>query len=188
MKKILITTTLLICIAGFFSTHAQEKYVSLNGNIQFYSKTTLEDIKAENKQVQAMLNTTTYDIVFKVVMKNFRFAKAAMQDHFNGKQFLDTEKFPNASFEGKIVNNQQVDFSKPGKYNAEVEGKLTIRGVSKLIKEKGIIEVEDNQIKLTSTFFIELDDYEVKIPGNYVNNISNSLQITLDAILTPFTR
>lgn len=187
MKNLILTISIIVSLLEI--SHAQtDRFVTLNGNIQFYSKTSLEDIKAENKQVQAMLNTTTYDIVFKVVMKNFRFAKAAMQDHFNGKQFLDTEKFPNGSFEGKIVNSQQVDFSKPGKYNAEVEGKLTIRGVTKPIKEKGIIEVESNQIKLASTFYIQLSDFEVKIPGNYVNNISNSLQISLDAILTPFTR
>ncbi len=187
MKNLILLIAMITSLVKVGYTQT-DKFVTLNGNIQFYSKTSLEDIKAENKQVQAMLNTTTYDIVFKVVMKNFRFAKAAMQDHFNGKQFLDTEKYPNASFEGKIVNSNQVDLSKPGKYNAEVEGKLTIRGVTKSVKEKGIIEVENNQIKLTSTFFIELADYEVRIPGNYVNNISKSLQISLDAILTPFTR
>lgn len=187
MKNLMFIFAIIICLIKV-SNAQTDRFATLNGNIQFYSKTPLEDIKAENKQVQAMLNTTSYDIVFKVVMKNFRFAKAAMQEHFNGKQFLDTEKFPNASFEGKIVNTNQVDFSKPGKYNAEVEGKLTIRGVTKSIKEKGIIEVESNQIKLASTFYIQLSDYEVKIPSNYVNNISNSLQITLDAILTPFTR
>lgn len=188
MKKILLIISLIFCLAHTTSIYAQGKYVSLNGNIQFYSKTTLEDIKADNKQVQVMLNTSTTDLVFKVVMKNFRFAKAAMQDHFNGKQFLDTEQFPNAVFEGKIVNVDKIDFTKPGKYSAEVEGKMTIKGVTKDVKEKGTIEYDGTNMKLNSVFNLNISDYKIKIPGNYVNNISTTMQITVDALLTPFNR
>lgn len=187
MKKLLITV-LVFCLTQHSSIFAQGKYVSLNGNIQFYSKTTLEDIKADNKQVQVMLNTSTADLVFKVVMKNFRFAKAAMQDHFNQKQFLDTEQFPNAVFEGKILNADKIDFSKPGKYNAEVAGKMTIKGVTKEVKEDGTIEIDGTNIKLNSVFNLNISDYQIKIPGNYINNISKTMQITVDALLTPFNR
>jgi polyisoprenoid-binding protein YceI len=165
-----------------------QKYASVNGNIMFYSKTSLEDIKAENKQVQVMLNTESGAMAFKVVMKNFKFAKAAMQDHFNNKQYLDTDQFPNAVFEGKLINAEKIDFSKEGKYSAEVEGNLTIKGVTNTVKEKGTIEVKDGKIQMNSVFNVLLSDYKVSIPGNYVNNISNSLQITVSALLSPFIR
>lgn len=167
---------------------ASERYVTLNGSILFFSITSLEDIKAENKQVQVMLNTQTGAMAFKVVMKNFKFSKAAMQDHFNNKQYLDTDQYPTAVFEGKVTNLGDIDFSKDGKYNAVVEGKMTIKGVTKDVKEKGTIEVKEGKIQLNSVFNILLSDYKVTIPGNYVNNISNSLQITVNALLSPYTR
>jgi polyisoprenoid-binding protein YceI len=175
-------------LATFLVVHAQEKFYTLNGNILFFSKTSLEDIKAENKQVQVMLNTTTGAMAFKVVMKNFQFAKAAMQDHFNNKQYLDTDQFPTATFDGKIINTDKIDFAKNGKYDAIVEGKMTIRGVTKDIKEKGTVEVKDGKIQLNSVFNVLLSDYNVRIPGNYVNNISNSLQITVNALLNPYVK
>ena len=178
----------ILSILTLTSLQAQEKYYTLTGNINFFSKTSLEDIKADNKQVQVMLNTTTGALGFKVVMKNFQFTKAAMQDHFNNKQYLDTEQFPNGTFEGKITNLSSINFAKNGKYEAMVEGKMTIKGVSKTIKEKGAIEVKDGKILLNSVFNILLSDYQIKIPGNYVNNISNSLQITVNAILSPYVK
>jgi len=186
MKQIIM---LALAFAFSLPSHANtEKYATVNGYIMFFSKTSLEDIKAENKQVQVMLNTATGAMAFKVVMKNFKFAKAAMQDHFNNKQYLDTDQYPNAVFEGKITNLDKIDFTKDGKYPAEVEGKLTIRGVTNNVKEKGTVEVKDGKIQLNSVFNVLLSDYKVTIPGNYVNNISNSLQITVSALLSPFTR
>lgn len=186
MKKLSASFLLIFC---FLISNAQvEKYYTLTGNIQFYSKTSLEDIKAENKQVQTMLNTATGAMAFKVVMKNFQFAKAAMQDHFNNKQYLNTDQFPTATFDGKILNPSAVNFTKDGKYNVEVAGKLTIKGVAKDVKEKGTIEIKGGKVQLNSVFNVLLSDYQIKIPGNYVNNISNSLQITVNALLSPYVK
>lgn len=178
----------MLFLTSFIEASAQDKFFTLNGNIRFFSKTSLEDIKAENKQVQVMLNTATGAMAFKVVMKNFQFAKAAMQDHFNNKQYLDTDQYPTAVFDGKIINADKVDFSKNGVYEAMVSGKMTIRGVTKDIKEKGTIEVKDGKLQLNSVFNVLLSDYNVRIPGNYVNNISNSLQITVNALLNPYVK
>ena len=182
------TSTFLLLICFLLSQAQTEKYYTLNGNIQFYSKTSLEDIKAENKQVQTMLNTSTGAMAFKVVMKNFQFAKAAMQDHFNNKQYLNTDEFPTATFDGKILNPSAVNFEKDGKYNVEVAGKLTIKGVTKDVKEKGTIEIKSGKVQLNSVFNVLLSDFQVKIPGNYVNNISNALQITVNALLSPYVK
>jgi polyisoprenoid-binding protein YceI len=183
-----IIATFLLTSSFLWCQAQTEKFYTLTGNIQFYSKTSLEDIKAENKQVQTMLNTTTGALAFKVVMKNFQFAKAAMQTHFNNKQYLDIDQFPTATFDGKILNPENVNFQKDGIYNVTVSGKMTIKGVSKEIKEKGTIEVKNGKLQLNSVFNVLLTDYQIKIPGNYVNNISNSLQITVNALLSPYVK
>ena len=42
-----------------------------------------------------------------------------MQEHFN-ENYVETSKFPNAKFKGKVTNVKSIDFKKDGVYPAEV--------------------------------------------------------------------
>src|SRR4030095_14885741 len=101
MKKI-IATHLLICILGFAGQ--AQSYLTRNGNVSFYSHTPLEDIKAQNNEAVSVLNSATGDIEIKVAVKSFHFQKTAMEDHFNNDDYMASEKYPKASFKGKITN------------------------------------------------------------------------------------
>ncbi|MFA4864578.1 MAG: YceI family protein, partial [Bacteroidales bacterium] len=133
--SIKIIAILLIGLVSSISVHAQ-KYMTKNGNIMFYSETPMETIKAVNEQVNAVLDTQTGDIVCKILIKSFQFPKALMQEHFN-ENYLESDKFPNSTFKGKITNLSAINFSKGGIYDALIEGDMTIHGVTKNISEKG---------------------------------------------------
>lgn len=134
------------------------------------------------------MDKATGAMAFKVVMKNYIFENGAMQKHFNEKSWLDTEVFPNGTFEGKIVNMTDVNFAKDGKYNVTVAGKMTIKGISKTITQKGTVEVKGANIVLKSEFMIDVTDYGVKIPADNVTKLNKNLKITVDATLTPYVR
>ena len=51
-----------------------------------------------------------------------------MEEHFN-ENYLETEKYPKASFNGNI--NEEVDLSKDGTYEVTATGKLLIHGIEK---------------------------------------------------------
>ena len=49
---------------------------------------------------------------FIVLIKSFQFKKAAMQDHFNRKDYMDSDNFPKSEFKGAITDPGKVDFKK----------------------------------------------------------------------------
>jgi polyisoprenoid-binding protein YceI len=179
MKKTayLILITLSIAISG-----QAQKYVTKNGFIRFYSDASLEKIEAMNRQVNAATDVATGDFVFRVLMKSFTFEKALMQEHFN-ENYVESDKFPNATFLGKIINIKEVNFSKDGKYPVTVEGKLTMHGETKEVSEKGTFEVKEGKLIGKSKFTITLSDYKISIPTTSVNNISNTIEITVEVVL-----
>jgi polyisoprenoid-binding protein YceI len=176
-----LTSLLLLLTLGLGSVQAQ-KYITKNGHIRFFSSTSVEDIEAHNRQVNSALDQQTGDFVFKVLMKSFQFEKALMQEHFN-ENYVESDKFPNASFVGKVLNIKDIDFAKNGSYNATVEGELTIKGVTKKVAEKGTFEVKDGKVTGKSTFNVLLSDYDIKIPNTVASNISKSIQIDVDVNL-----
>lgn len=171
----------LFTLVFFINANAQ-KYLSKNGIIVFSGETSIEKIEAVNKQVNAALDASTGDIVFRVLMKSFVFQKALMQEHFN-ENFVESDTYPNSTFVGKVTNIKDVNITKDGVYNVDVEGKLTIHGVTKQVKEKGTLEVKGNQILAKSKFNVTVADFKITIPAAVRNNIARTMEVTVDLIL-----
>ena len=184
MKKINLSILFLTLIFSSFG-QAPSKYFTRNGNITFTSDAPMEKIISLNKEVNFILDPTKNILAAKVVMKSFTFDKQAMKDHFN-LDYLQTDKFPNATFEGKISGIS--DYTKSGNYDVFVEGKLTIHGITKTVKQTGKISIDKNKIKLNADFNVLLSDFNVTVPNNYVKKINNSVAIKLDGVLTPYQR
>ena len=179
MKKLMLVFFCLSIVS--FAADAQ-KFITKTGHIKFYSDSQLEKIEAHNRQVNAAFDAATGDFVFRVLVKSFQFEKVLMQEHFN-ENYLESDKFPNATFLGKVTNIKDVNIGKDGVYEAMVEGKLTIHGVTQPVKEKGTFEVKGTKITGKAKFTILLADYSVKIPGAVANSISKSIEITVDLVL-----
>jgi polyisoprenoid-binding protein YceI len=175
MKTIIILFSIM---ALAWSARAQ-KYVTKTGHIWFYSDAPLEKIEAHNHQVNAAVDFETGDMVFKVLIKSFEFEKALMQEHFN-ENYLESDKFPNATFEGKVINLKEVKLTSDGSYDVDINGTLTIHGVAKEVKEKGSFTVDKGMLKGKAKFTILLTDYNINIPNTVINNISKTIEINVD--------
>ncbi len=186
MKNLSFYLVLALLLAMGSTTKAQ-KFATKTGTIRFYSEAPAENIEAINKQVNSALDTQTGDFVFKVLMKGFQFEKALMQEHFN-ENYVESDKHPNASFAGKITNLSAIDFTKNGTYEATIDGKLTIKGVTKDVSEKGTFTVSDGVINGKSVFYIQLADYGVEIPKTVMKNIAEKIEITVDVALLPLNK
>ena len=175
MKKI----SLFILLLAGISARAQD-YLTRNGNISFYSHTAVEDIKASNNEVVSILSSSTGAFEFKVAIKSFHFAKQSMEDHFNNSDYMDSEKYPKASFSGKISNLSEVNFSKDGTYNVAVEGNLTIKDVTKPVVAKGTIAIANGVLTAQSTFTVKRLDYHIVGESFVQKKLSEDIQITVN--------
>jgi len=181
MKKIvaLLFLTSLISLSSF-----GQRFITKNGHIWFHSEAPLETIEAHNKQVNAALDIKTGDFVFKVLMKSFIFEKALMQEHFN-ENYVESDKFPNATFKGKVTNMDAVEFSMPGTYDAKIEGELTIHGITQKITADGIFSVKEDKIDGKSKFNVAIADYDISIPGAVAGKIADVVEVNVDVNLKP---
>ncbi len=175
-----MATFLLMTVAVYGQT--SEKLVSSKSNIKFFSTTPAEDIEANNTASVSTINIESGEVVFSVPMQGFEFEKSLMQKHYNSDKFLDTKTHPKAKLKATILNLDQVNFSEDGSYSADVEGELTIKDVTKPIREKGTITVKGNQIALNSIFNITLADFQITFAkGKPSSNIAKKLEITVEA-------
>jgi polyisoprenoid-binding protein YceI len=184
MKQIILA--LSICLLAF-SAFAQEKYFTRTGHVVFNSETPSEKISANNYQVTSILNSTTGDLDFSILIKSFEFEKALMQEHFN-ENYMESDKFPKAIFKGKIKNFDKLTLSKPGVYAIEVEGDMTIHGVTKKMAAKGTIEVKGEELHAKADFPITLKEYNISIPKIAQNKIAETVQVKADLNYLPYSK
>ena len=137
IKKIIFLLTLL----GTINIHAiSQVYYTKNGNASFFSKTMLQDIKADNNQMISVLNIQTGEIQFSLLNNAFHFPKAKMEEDFN-ENYIESAKYPRSTFKGNITNLSEINFGKDGTYPVKVKGDLMIHGVEKSIATAGTITV-----------------------------------------------
>ena len=110
-----------------------------------------------------------------------------MQEHFN-ENYMESHKYPNSVFKGKVLEINAVNIAKDGIYKVVVDGELTIKNVTRKVKETGTIEVKGGRLIVKSNFVIALADYDVKIPKAVIKNIAENVQIFVDANLTQITK
>jgi polyisoprenoid-binding protein YceI len=118
-------------------------------------------------------------LIANVLIKAFEFEKALMQQHFN-ENYLESEKFPKATFKGKLLNVQNLEFKSNWTKNIEFEGDLSIHGITRNIKNQASITFDGNSLLVSTEFYVLLKDFDIKIPSTLINNISEKVQVKVN--------
>ena len=168
-------------LVGIGSAAFGQKYASEKSFVSFYSHATIEDIKAENTKASSIFNIATGDIAFSIPIKDFRFAKSLMQEHFNEK-YMDSEKLPKSTFQGKITGFQA---NATGAQQAKATGKLTIHGITRDVDVPGTVEFANGKVILKSAFIVKLDDYEIMRPQLLWKNIAEQVEVKIEFTYKP---
>ena len=178
MKKIALILS-LVAITG--STFAQKK-ATTSAVVAFDASTAIDALpKAENKTVVAAVDTKTGAVAFEANVKNFAFSNPTIQEHFNGEKWLNSDKFPNFTFKGKIVDLSKVDFSKDGTYKVDVTGTLTVKDKSKEITAPATIVVKGGSFSTSSSFEIALADFDITGAPISAGKVAKEPKITVSA-------
>ena len=165
---------LLLCFSQFLIE--AQTFVTRNGYIGFFSKTPFENIKAENRQVNAVIDLAKKNIAFAALMKGFLFPKALMQEHFN-ENYVESDKYPKTSFIGSYTGD--VDAGKDGSYTIIVKGNLTLHGITHTIEVPASIDVKKGKLTGISNFKIKPADYNIKIPALVKDKIAQQVDVAV---------
>jgi hypothetical protein len=175
-KKIVLLIAIIACIT---SRASAQVYYTKNGSISFFSKTSLEDISADNNQVISVLNITTGVLEFSALNYAFQFPKAKMQEDFD-ENYMENNKYPKSTFKGTITDVSSINSLNDGSYNVSVKGDLAIHGVTKNIITPATITIKDGKISATTSFKILIKDYNIKVPTIVTDKIAESIEITVN--------
>jgi polyisoprenoid-binding protein YceI len=182
MKKLIVV---LLVAASCYSAHAQ-KYFTKNARISFNATSSIEKIEANNEKGVSTIDASTGAVEYMVLMKGFIFDRALMQDHFN-ENYVESDKFPKATFKGTIINLSDINLKKDGTIPVKVKGMMTIHGETKEIITDGTITIKDGNITSgKSAFKITLADYKIEIPSLVKDKISKDVQISVEAEYLPY--
>ena len=178
MKK---TTLFLALVFATGSLLAQKKITS-SAVIAIDATTPKDDLpKATNNTVIGSLDTQTGAVAFEAAVKNFTFSNPTMQEHFNGKYWLDSDTYPVLSFSGMINDIGHVHFNKNGVYKVKVEGQMKIKNISQKEKMDVSITVINGKIKAASAFQLELADYGITATPIKSGKVAKKPSITVAA-------
>jgi hypothetical protein len=173
-------------LAGPLAARGQAKYMTKTGLISFFSASIMEDIEARNNKVAAVLDLSTGQLAFAVPIREFQFKRTLMQEHFN-ENYMESEKYPKATFSGQIVNAAQVLKQLPAaSQNVEVEGLMTLHGVAHKVAVSGTLQLRDGQLVVFAYFNIAPADYAIDIPllvrEHIAKSVSVRVNLTCDAV------
>jgi hypothetical protein len=174
MKRIIVLSAIMILIG--FKTFGQDKKITKTGTIIFEASVpSFEEVKAKNEAVTCVLNSKTGEIASLVLMKGFRFKIALMEEHFN-ENYIESDKYPKATFEGKIQGfNINIIGTSPKEF--KMNGKLELHGKSKEINTIITIRKVNDALEIISDFNVNSDDFNIEISKLLTKKISKTVNI-----------
>tara|TARA_B100000945_G_C20330916_1_gene572349 strand:+ start:503 stop:1102 length:600 start_codon:yes stop_codon:yes gene_type:complete len=195
MKRLI----LFICLPFFCFS---QKYKAIETKTTFFSYAPLENITASSEELKGVVDLNTGEFFFRLPIKSFSFKRALMQTHFNDK-YMESDKFPNSTFKGKseklkeqieIILNKQKSYKKESgsikdqfselfNQGILIEALLNIHGEEKNIKTKVLLDLEEDKIRFLTIFFVETDDFKIKIPKLLKDNISEKIEVKVSGFL-----
>jgi hypothetical protein len=184
MKTILRLVLLCGIVAFSFSFIPEANiFTSQNGKIKFVSEAPLELIKAESDKLISVVDVSKRSFAFSIIIETFEgFNSPLQKEHFR-ENYMETTKFKNATFKGKII--EEIDLTKEGTYNVRAKGMLNIHGVEKekIIKAKMI--VKGTSIDLDADFEVPLEEHNIKVPKVVNQKIAQMIRVNVKGTLMP---
>jgi hypothetical protein len=175
MKRLFLN----ILIISFFAINAfgQTILSTRTGVVGFFSSAPLEDIKATNEKVRAVMNISTGEILIRMRIEDFQFRKSLMQRHFND-EYMESHLYPEAQLAGRILDWNEEKLSQ-NPVEVFVEGNMTMHGVTRAFRSNGTIRKSGDKLICEAVFPIRVADYDVKIPTFLIRNIAEIVEVNV---------
>lgn len=178
MKKIIVLTMSFLIGTSVFA----QKMMTRAGEVKFEaSMPAFEEIAGTNSTVSCILDEATGKFAALVLVKAFKFKSPLMEEHFN-ENYMESSKFSDSKFSGKIANFDASKLSsKPSEF--DLEGDLTMHGVTKKIKTKISLALNGGKVLAKSLILVKPQDYGIEIPNLVKGKIAENAKVSINFIL-----
>jgi polyisoprenoid-binding protein YceI len=160
-----------------------QRFISESSQISFFSSTPLENIEASTNEAKSLFDVSNGQIAFSVPIQSFVFEKSLMRKHFNDS-YLESEKYPKATFKGTVSGFNLNG----GKQKVRAKGDLVLHGVPRTITSEGTMEVKNGKITLLTSFPVQLEDHQIKVPKVVFYNIAKEVQVKINILYKPYEK
>ncbi|WP_298905017.1 YceI family protein [uncultured Psychroserpens sp.] len=175
MNKTLLLI-LLIFINHSSTTPSKEEYIERQGEVSFFSYTSVENIQATNNQALSIFDIKTNEVAVRILMRAFVFKKSLMHEHFN-ESYIESDLYPEATFSGTIVD---FDSSITTEQTRIIKGDFTLKNITKPVEIKAKISKIDEDYSIDGNLEILIEDYNINIPALLSPNISKKIEVTFN--------
>ena len=175
MKKVLLVLVALV----FANVSFAQRLLTRSGEIKFdASMPNLVEIAGKSNTVSAILDQATGQFATSVIIKSIRFKSPLMEEHFN-ENYMESSKFANSIFKGKIsaFDPKKLTATKTA---YDVEGDLTIHGVTKKVKTKIYLTSNGSKVGATGNFSVHAQDYGIEIPSLVKEKFAEQIKVSFD--------
>lgn len=164
------------------STQSELLFRCSDGRVHFKSNAPLEVIEAKSHALKGILNPFFNTFAWSVPVRSFDgFNNGLQKGHFH-ENYLETERYPMATFSGKII--EEVDYAQTQKRVIRAKGKLSVHGVEQERILKVQVDMTPERISFESVFSVPLQDHSINIPKIVHQKIAEEVEVKVSGILT----
>lgn len=178
-KSIILLFILLLSLS--YVNAPQNIFTVNSGIISFRSDAPMELIKASSNQLKGVFNGDKKQFAFAVSINTFKgFNGPLQQEHFN-ENYLESDKYPRSTFEGKII--EDIDLHRDGLYNVRAKGNLFIHGVVQERIIKCELNIKNGIVSIKSNFTVLLAEHNITIPKVVHEKLASEIKVEVKADL-----
>lgn len=181
MNKFLLLLPIIICF-GF--TITDEEFIERQGQVTFFSYTSVENIQATNNQALSLFNPKSNKIAVSILMRAFVFKKSLMHEHFN-ESYIESDLYPKATFSGNIID---FDPNMDGTQTRIIKGDFKLKNTTKPVEIKAKITKINKAYTIEGNLDLLIDDYNISVPPLLSPNISKKIEVSFNFNYSPYEK
>lgn len=181
MKRIPLFLFFILVLSSSYLNAPGLVFTASSGSITFTSDAPLELIKASSNQLNGWLNPETKQFSFSINIKSFKGFKIYTQQKNFNENYLESNKYPQATFDGKII--EDIDLHKDGNYNIRAKGNLLIHGVEQERIIKCTFMVKNGLVDIKANFIVKLVDHNITIPKILDQKLASDIKVEVKTSL-----
>ena len=170
---------LALCLLYLNSGVSQDHLLRAeNGKVNITSEAPLELIAAGSQSLRGIIDPAVRSFAFTMRINSFEGFNSEMQQTHFLENYMEQQKYPNATFKGKFI--EEIPFDQPGIYSVRAKGMLEVHGVARERIIKGTLEVANGQTNLRTSFLVPVSDHGINIPKIVAQKIAEEIRVDID--------